>query len=94
VTLDQLELFEPKPTTNGKRGPAVPPGNHGTNKRGGSLGHGPKGLLRALRAQGLDPDATLPAARLVACSTPSPWGGANERDSEGAVRQGHRPLRR
>jgi hypothetical protein len=34
-------------------------------KRGGSVGRGPKGLLRRLVQQGLDPDTLVPAARLI-----------------------------
>jgi hypothetical protein len=35
-----------------------------TKPKGGSNGYGAAGLLKALRAQGLDPDALEPAARL------------------------------
>jgi hypothetical protein len=48
----QLQLFaEPKPKPK---------------KKGGSVGCGPRGLLRRLIETGLDPDATVAAARLVA----------------------------
>jgi hypothetical protein len=56
----QLPLFEsPKP----------PP-----KPKGGSSGFGPLGLLKALRAQGLDPDALEPAARLVQLLDSEPAG--------------------
>jgi hypothetical protein len=58
---EQLLLFEsPKPPP--------PP-------KGGSNGFGPLGLLKALRAQGLDPDAVEPAARLVQLLDSEPAGG-------------------
>jgi hypothetical protein len=61
----QLSLFEPKPTTNGTRVAAT---------RGGSLGHGPKGLLRALLRQGLDESALEAAAALIVQMDDEPIG--------------------
>ena len=50
----QLELF------------AEPHGNGNGADRRGALPHGPRGVLKALVQQGLDPDATVAAARLIA----------------------------
>jgi hypothetical protein len=48
---EQLALFDAKPLAKPK---------------GGSLPHGPRGLLLALLQQGLTADALEPAARLIA----------------------------
>ncbi len=62
LVTDQLVLFaDPKPTGNG---------------RGGSIAHGPRGLLRALTERGLAEDALEVAAALVLVLDAEPIGEA------------------
>jgi hypothetical protein len=50
---------------NGQLQLFVEPNSNGAERRG-ALPHGAPGLLKQLQRQGLDPDATLAAARLIA----------------------------